>query len=933
MNRIKISLSNLSIVLAFSLASTFSYAQVQSNKEDSDDYVTQANKQFNQNKWDAGKRIVDKGIAEDPKDGDLRMLLGKYYHHVKQYDKARYELVKAIELDPENIDARHILVSLETETKRYSSAICYVNEILEVQPYLKSLWKKKINLFELQGNHIEADRLRKRLYQIYPSDQELKKDYTYSIEQEVAKNRVTGDLDKTISLNKELIKNEPTNIEYHLVLINDYIKAGDWTNAQMHTDRALTLFPSNATLQNKKIGILADQKRYDLLLPFLQQNKLNKHFDYYTLEAARHAKLNDPFELYSKVLNTNSRNEEAFNYVYNQLVGQQQYEEALHQLTKFKKASGASKALTLKELQLYSRMGNKAKEASLIKELYRSYPADIEVQDAYYKIALEEAKLYMQEEQYELAIEKWKTILTSGKQDTRMLAYMGLYNSYLAKGDYGSALNILNQYESQSSENKHLGFKKADIYFKLHNYNSALSAYEEELISLNQEQRAFYLKGYEELCTAVVKEHNENFLYNESLYYIKRWLAHDPTNRTALVYGVNLSHQLKREEELDKYLQKGVTTYPEDVFFQVKLVELQGRSVTDYAPVYSVILNQVIQQPYHEMALATYEEIGEKYVKQLIKEGQIDEAMAVVEETLVYVPESKALKYTKGLVLEKQKKYAEAQYYQSFYNPSPLEVEEHKKHLQFLGYKSLQHEVGIEYLRSRFDDESSKKHSIASAHYTRHTLNNSYTIGTNYTGRDAGRGIQGHIDWSRTWTDKWSTNVNVALADAYFPKFAINGSVFREVNFLGGVELELGAGYRKFHEDKDSTSSDSNMFNVVLGATKQTDQYRLNVKLNNFFNDGDWMYNLSVNARYFLSSPKHFIAAMAGVGSSPEVELIDYQLYDTFDVLNTNVGAGYGTILFKNVTASVMGTWYNYKANDLKYKNFYNLYFSINVVF
>jgi len=69
------------------------------------------------------------------------------------------------------------------------------------------------------------------------------------------------------------------------------------------------------------------------------------------------------------------------------------------------------------------------------------------------------------------------------------------------------------------------------------------------------------------------------------------------------------------------------------------------------------------------------------------------------------------------------------------------------------------------------------------------------------------------------------------------------------------------------------------------------------------------------------------------VGSSPDVELIDYQLYDTFDVLNTNVGAGYGTVLFKNVTGSIMGSWYNYKDNQLKYKNFYNLYFAVNVVF
>ncbi|MEC4077143.1 tetratricopeptide repeat protein [Myroides odoratimimus] len=339
MNRIKRHLIQLSVLLV----STYNYAQVQTTKEGSEDYVLLANREFNENKWESGKKIVDKGMLEDPKDADLRMLLGKYYHHIKQYDKARYELVKAIELDPGQIDARHILVNVETETKRYSSAICYVNEILEVQPYLKSLWKRKIHLFELQGNHVEADRLRKRLYQIYPSDQNLKNEYAYSIELELAKNQTLGDFDKAISLNKELIKNDPKNVEYHLVLINDYIKTADWNNALIQIERALTLFPNNTTLQNKKIGVLSDQKRYDLLLPFLQQSKLTQQYNYYTLEAARHAKLTAPFDLYSKVLNSNPRNEEAFNYVFNQLIAQQQYEEALYQLNKYRKASGTSK--------------------------------------------------------------------------------------------------------------------------------------------------------------------------------------------------------------------------------------------------------------------------------------------------------------------------------------------------------------------------------------------------------------------------------------------------------------------------------------------------------------------------------------------------------------------------------------------------------------
>lgn len=933
MNRIKRRISNLSILLAFSLASSFSYAQTKSVEQDKGDYVTLANKEFNNGKWETGKSILDKGIVENPNDSDLHMLLGKYYHHLKQYDKARYELNKAIEITPENIDAKHILVNVETETKRYSSAICYVNEILEVSPYLKSLWKKKIHLYELQGNQVEADRLRKRLFQIYPNDQELKKDYTYSIEVEASKNRISGDIDKAISLNKELVKNSPDNLQYHLVLINDFIKGGDTPNALMYTERALAVFPHNSTLLNKKIGILADQKNYDVLLSFLQQNKLSKQYDYYVLEAARHAKLNDPFTLYSSVLSKNPRNEEAFNYVFNQLVAEQQYEEALVYLNKFKSSNGNSKKLALKELQVYIRLGNQAKVTRLVKDLHKEYPKDKDVQDNYYRIVLGEAKSSMQDQQYDKAIVLWQTVTQSLDREISDLGYLGLYNAYLAKGDYSSALHTLGNYELNSYNTEQVGFKKADLYFKLHNYNAALTAYEEELIASSADQRAHYISGYEELCTAIVKKYNEDFMYNESLHYVKRWLANDPNNKTALVYAANLSTQVNKQQDAIKYLEQGINAYADDIYFKLKLADYQGKVTEEFAEIYTNVLSQVTAQPYHQLALSTYEEISEKYALQLMKQNQTDEAICILDETLTYLPNSKIIKYTKGLVLEKQKKYDEARYYQSFYEPSLLELDQHKKHLEFLGYKSLKNDIGLQYVRSHFDQESGRDYSIASANYTRHALNSSYTVGINYTGREAGRGIQGHFDWSHQWSDKWSSKADVALANAYFPKFVINGSVFRDFNVLGGMEFELGAGYRIFQKDKEVENSSDKMFNIVVGATKETEQYRLNLKLNNFFSGGEYMYNVALNAKYFLSSSKHYISAMAGVGSSPDIELIDYQLYDTFSVLNTNVGVGYGTLLFKNVTGGIAGTWHNYKANNAEYKNFYNLYFNINVAF
>ena len=102
---------------------------------------------------------------------------------------------------------------------------------------------------------------------------------------------------------------------------------------------------------------------------------------------------------------------------------------------------------------------------------------------------------------------------------------------------------------------------------------------------------------------------------------------------------------------------------------------------------------------------------------------------------------------------------------------------------------------------------------------------------------------------------------------------------------------------------------------------------------NNFMLNTKWLYSLSTNARYYLSSPKNFIVATASIGSSPDVDVINYQFFNGFSVLNTMVGAGFNHMIAKTLSAGVLGSWYNYKVTNTSYKNLYNLYFNLNVAF
>ena len=149
---------------------------------------------FKRGQWAAGKKLLDEGINEYPYVSGLNELMGQYYYQFKLYDKARYYLINSLKDDNSNHQARETLVKVEEETKNYSSAIVYVNELLEVSPYNERLWRKKIALYRYLGNDHEADLLLERLRSIYPENERIKKDWNYRVELKYYKQHEEGDV-------------------------------------------------------------------------------------------------------------------------------------------------------------------------------------------------------------------------------------------------------------------------------------------------------------------------------------------------------------------------------------------------------------------------------------------------------------------------------------------------------------------------------------------------------------------------------------------------------------------------------------------------------------------------------------------------------------------------------------------------------------------
>jgi len=336
--------------------------------------------------------------------------------------------------------------------------------------------------------------------------------------------------------------------------------------------------------------------------------------------------------------------------------------------------------------------------------------------------------------------------------------------------------------------------------------------------------------------------------------------------------------------------------------------------------------------PFHEPLVNTFTFTTEEYANQLLKAKDHAKALSVIDTALTYNDNYKPLKYMKGLAYEGLKKYDSAYYYQRYFEPSLLEVDDFKSHLNYLAQKSYKNNVGFMHLRARYGDEYAIT-SISSAEYTRFlTKGGSYTARLNYAGRDEGKGIQGQVEWLAPWTDKLSTRVDLALANKFFSKITVNAAGL--YTFRPTWEAEAGVGFRSFFTKE-------NMFNLNLGITKEIEDFRLSAKLSNFLLDSEgeriYLYSFGAKAQYFMNNPKNYILALGSVGNSPDIDLLNNQFYNSFNVFNAMVGAGIGRSITKNLGASVIGTWYNFQTDKqlevATYRNFYNLYFQLNVSF
>jgi len=885
---------------------------------------------FKEGQYEEAKKLLDKNITQYPKNGDIQFYMGKYYYQKQDNDKARYHLLRALDELPNHVAAKEILASIETTQKHYSSAICYVNELLETRPYDAELWRKKIALYRLQGNDIEANRLLKRIRVIYPQDEQFKKDYLYSLQVQSSQEKKKGNIEEAIKMEQETLRLNPKDEEAYLTLTNTYLLSGDKDKALTYVNRGLQNLPNNQELINRKIGILSEMNRPVEAVEFIQQEmkkgnkspQMLKNYNDLLAQAALYQNQSDPYVLYGKLYENNPSNAEALDYLINNSLTKGYYTDAAVYIEKGIKSRGRTKDLLSKKYTYLMLSGQDKEAYKVLEELFSKYPNDADIRNNYLQYRYNRGQQLAQQGRYTEAIPDLQWVAAQPSFEWREDAIAALYGAYLNNHQYDKALEQAELLIQQYPQSKGGYLRKAAALSALRQYPQALEIYEKLIGESDAKDNGLYISGYEETALAYIKYLNEKGDATTAYEQQKKLMMLKENSNQGLRYIVATSSLLKKEDEVLSYAQKGKALYPDDFYFVEQ--EAYAYTRTDRPQEAINALEPYLEKyAYNKDLSKAYAEAAEKQAQKEYKQRDYDQAQHTLLKALQYDPLNKNLQYERGRIFEGQKQYDSAYYYQRQFNPSLVELAEFKRHLNYLKYKTYKNEMQFSYQQNQLKD--TKLPGIFTALYHRYQPKNTYTLGLSSSGRADKRAFQGQVGWTHIVNYKWYFDIDAALSNHYFPEYMGNVTLYRALR--NEWEAQVGAGYKKLR-----SADTPQLIQAHLGATKVLDDFSFLVKLTGVSFNNSLYYNTFGRIQYDLLDKRSFLAIFGGVGSAPVDEILNYQLYGQFSTTNANFGGMAQYMLVDKVALSLSGVWYNYY-NGVDYSDLYNLIFGINVSF
>ena len=891
-------------------------------------YASRAQNYEDAGAWDAAKRDIDEGLRLYPNDPDLRYLNGRYYYRAQgDLQQARYNLIKAIQENDQHYFAKRTLIDVEDDSKHYSSAICYINELLEFQPYDRDLWRRKIALYRKIGQKAEADQALERLAQIYPNDSVVRRDLL-AIRTENWNNRLHSKTSPEGAAKEleQLILEDPYEISYYMDLIANYSKLGQYERAIGIANAGLSYLPGNQRLIQKAAAIMGEMGEYTRAMAFLKQHHVSgTQFNYFMRMAADEARWNDPYEANGRVY-ARTKDRDALAYLLNTSLVRGYYPDAKEYLKESYRRFGRTPKLLMKEYSLEKRFGNEKECLKLLEELYKLEPDDPEILGDYSEMMIALANHDMQTEQWIEANGTLNKVLGIIKPDT--VVWPGVISKKII------VLGHLNRL-----------LEAREVYLKA---SEEMPQYRERFAS-----------AYEDLASARLKKLIDNEEYELALREAMELYESVPESEAAIRTIINMAQSLGKKDLFYEFSDIGYKHFPDSPYFIIKrAVALDQQGKTKEA---LELLNpdKYKQDEYlNPQLLNAYSGFTDEYAQLLLNHHKAKEAMEWIDKALTYDPDNKELLYKKGLAYEQLKDYGKAYRYLSrYYNPSNAEQEEWEQHMRYLRWRSFSNHIDFSYLGTFFDSSNDEVssighlYSIATLSYTHQFRKDDITIQASYKGIDGkydpsgyiegGGGIEFLAEWNHTFNHRWSMMLSGSWATRYFNKAGGNLGFYL---YCGrGWTAGLKAGYRLtaptyiYVNDNEPTAFDYKRYHLLMltpSVEKSWDRIRLTASADVVGMKNGIYYNAGLKGKLFINEDNiSSVSVFAGFGTFPELNFFDQTALSSISHSNASVGAEFVYLLTKHMSFSINGSWntdYNpKKLSDGSYYSAYRNVFSI----
>lgn len=920
--------------------------------DSSDMFFEEAKKEVADQNFTRAAKLSWRGLQISPDDLDLKTLLGRSNMALGRYDTARYVLKQVYLKRRKDIDVLKYLVNIEQTTKRYSDAICFVNELLEITPYSRGWWLRKINIYKEMGNFQEAERALKRLYQIYPEDTEIQRDYNYIMlgdGVDAVKNKRYDDANEVY---KTVIDNDPTNKQAYIGLVRNELLKGNPEYALQFTNRALQELPFDRELIDKKIGLLEKLGRHEEAILFIKSPDVPKErfpdihsttLPYLMQQSADYNEFNDPYEINKKLAETGG-NSVALDYVINNALGKGYYIDAEYFLNKALKRSPNSKKYLIKQMELYRATLETESYEKAVLNLHEKFPQDADVTYAYNKIMYDRAKQYVANRQFALALPIFEELKSS--PDFTKEAEQQIFGIYLERSDFDESMDQIDKLIALEPNNPEFLIKKSTLYQKMDLYDDALEITRdlEQQFPLNQRYPALFVEQSEAYAVYLMKEKR----FSKVLPIIEEALTRDNDNKTLLDIAINASSAIPDYQKGINYSRSALSFYPNNKNFKTKLSGLlalnkeydeaiaildtlkqtykydrkiknslaevywyRGKTNEDEGLIDEAIADYHLSDSLNPEQIYSLQRMINLYISQKSNEDALDEINKRLEER----PDDTFIKYKKGLVFELMKQYDSAYYYQKFRKvEDPYEKIQWEETLSYLKAAKLKNKLAGTYTEASSDSLAFST-SIAGLSYS-HIYDEKNTFGAevNYAARRSGVGLQYGVNYSRIFNPTLYADVGVLLGSKFFPKFIVYGNAYK--GFKNGYEAQAGLRFSRLQND-------FNFITLNLGASKSWEDIWLNAKLALMRDDRFNYFNFAVQSKINVNPRKDYVSFIASFGSAPFNDQLPEGETAFLDFSNILIGAGYGYNISPKTMLLVNGSWINFKSPITDSRSFF----------